>query len=369
MRFSKLNTSWGKNFVENKMPEAHWKLECIERGARIVVITPEYNPTAYRADYWMPLRPQSDGSIFLGAMKIIVDENLHDIDFLKGHSDAPLLVRTDTLQFLDPRDVIADFKFPDFSKSYSGRVQSLSPEQVARLGGMMVWDLNKKQAVPLHREQVGFHYQDSGIDAALVGTYRVKLLNGREVDAMPVWQLYLVHFQDYDLDTSIRSAGRRKICWCAGRGIPARSSLPRFITAKGRTTIFTRLPTPAPPRWCSSPPATWASSVLGNVPGPATTRPEPIRPRPGPGLAWRCIRERIPSILISMRTHTARKSRPISIYYGEEVGYWAHGDTPLIVNTPKYGRKVFTGKTHMPMPEQVPLGVQYKSYQQRQAPL
>jgi len=103
MRFSKLNTSWGKNFVENKMPEAHWKLECIERGARVVVITPEYNPTAYRADYWMPLRPESDGSLFLGAMKIIVDENMHDIDFMKSFSDAPILVRTDTLQYLDPR--------------------------------------------------------------------------------------------------------------------------------------------------------------------------------------------------------------------------------------------------------------------------
>ena len=201
MRFSKLNTSWGKNFVENKMPEAHWKLECIERGARIVVITPEYNPTAYRADYWMPLRPASDGAIFLGAMKIIVDENMHDTDFLKGYTDSPVLVRTDTLQFLDPRDVVAEYKFPDFSKSYSGRVQSLKPAQVERLGGMMVWDLNKKQAVPLHREQVGWHYQNSGIDAALTGTYRVKLLNGREVDAMPVWQMYLVHFQDYDLDT------------------------------------------------------------------------------------------------------------------------------------------------------------------------
>ena len=127
MRFSKLNTSWGKNFVENKMPEAHWKLECIERGARIVVITPEYNPTAYRADYWMPLRPASDGAIFLGAMKIIVDENMHDVDFLKGYTDSPMLVRTDTLQFLDPRDVVADYKFPDFSNSYSGRVQSLKP--------------------------------------------------------------------------------------------------------------------------------------------------------------------------------------------------------------------------------------------------
>ena len=65
----------------------------------------------------------------------------------------------------------------------------------------MVWDLNKKQAVPLHREQVGWHYQNSGIDAALTGTYRVKLLNGREVDVMPIWQMYLVHLQDYDLDT------------------------------------------------------------------------------------------------------------------------------------------------------------------------
>ena len=37
-------------------------------------------------------------------------------------------------------------------------------------------------------------------------------------------------------------------------------------------------------------------------------------------------------------------------YYGEEVGYWNHGDTALIINTPKYGRKVFTGKTHMPSP-------------------
>ena len=60
---------------------------------------------------------------------------MHDVDFLKGYTDAPMLVRTDTLQFLDPRDVVADYKFPDFSKSYSGRVQSLKPEQVAAARG------------------------------------------------------------------------------------------------------------------------------------------------------------------------------------------------------------------------------------------
>ena len=34
----------------------------------------------------------------------------------------------------------------------------------------------------------------------------------------------------------------------------------------------------------------------------------------------------------------------------EEPAYWNHGDVPLIVNTPKEGRKVFTCQTHMPTP-------------------
>jgi len=34
----------------------------------------------------------------------------------------------------------------------------------------------------------------------------------------------------------------------------------------------------------------------------------------------------------------------------ESSAYWPHGDHPLIVDTPKYGRKVFTGATHMPSP-------------------
>ena len=35
---------------------------------------------------------------------------------------------------------------------------------------------------------------------------------------------------------------------------------------------------------------------------------------------------------------------------GEEPAYWNHGERPLIVETPKAGRKVFTGQTHMPTP-------------------
>src|SRR5438132_5250074 len=97
MRFCKLHVIWGKIFVEMKMPEAHWFIECMERGGRLVTIVPEYSPPATKADYWIPVRPGGDGALFLGTIKVILDENLYDADFCKQFTDMPILVRTDTL--------------------------------------------------------------------------------------------------------------------------------------------------------------------------------------------------------------------------------------------------------------------------------
>ena len=48
---------------------------------------------------------------------------------------------------------------------------------------------------------------------------------------------------------------------------------------------------------------------------------------------------------------TKGKDVPVKGYgLDESSAYWPHGDHPLIVDTPKYGRKVFTGDTHMPSP-------------------
>jgi nitrate reductase alpha subunit len=353
MRFSKLNTSWGKNFVENKMPEAHWKLECMERGARLVVITPEYNPTASRADYWIPVRPETDGALFLGASRIIIDENMQDIDFIKQFTDFPLLVRTDTLQYLDPRDVMKEYQFNDFSKSYSGRVQGLKPEQIAALGGMMVWDSNKQQAVPLHREQVGFHYQNSGIDAALTGTYRVKLLNGREVDVMPIYQLYLIHLQDYDLDTVHqinRSPKDLIVRWARDSGSIKPAAIHNgegvchyfHMTQMGRAAALVMILTGNIGKFgtgCH----TWSGNYKVGI-WNAT-------PWSGSGAAVH-LAEDPWNMNLDPNIH-GKEIKYRKFYYGEEPGYWNHGDTALIVNTPKYGRKVFTGKTHMPTPSKV----------------
>ena len=135
-----------------------------------------------------PVRPGGDGALFLGVTKILLDENLYDGDFCKQYTDMPILIRTDTLTYLEPKDVIKDYKMADLSKSYSYKVQAMKDPQRERLGDFMMWDTAKNAAVPMHRELVGLHMTKAGVDPALEGVYKVALLDGKTVDVMPLFQ-------------------------------------------------------------------------------------------------------------------------------------------------------------------------------------
>ncbi|MFQ5473654.1 MAG: nitrate oxidoreductase subunit alpha, partial [Dehalococcoidia bacterium] len=83
----------------NWMPDTHFFYNTMERGAKIVVISPEYGPQTTKADYWLSVRPGiSDTTIFLAVSKIIMDNGWHDEEFVKQFTDLPLLVRTDNLK-------------------------------------------------------------------------------------------------------------------------------------------------------------------------------------------------------------------------------------------------------------------------------
>ena len=67
LRNAGLHVSVGTNFVENKMPEAHFFIELMERGGRIVMVLPEYAPGVTKADCWIRDRPgATDTALFLG---------------------------------------------------------------------------------------------------------------------------------------------------------------------------------------------------------------------------------------------------------------------------------------------------------------
>src|SRR6266542_1284264 len=114
LRFSKLTIQIGKNLVENKMADSHWLNEMMERGGKIVVITPDYSAPSAKADYWIGVRPGlSDTAVLLSVTKVMMDNHWVDEKFVKQFTDLPLLVRTDTLRRLRPQEIFAGYKAKD----------------------------------------------------------------------------------------------------------------------------------------------------------------------------------------------------------------------------------------------------------------
>ena len=74
---------WGTNLVSTGVHAIPFIREAQERGAKLVVIDPRETRTTMMADWHIQPRPGTDAALALGMMKVIVDNNLHDVEFLK----------------------------------------------------------------------------------------------------------------------------------------------------------------------------------------------------------------------------------------------------------------------------------------------
>ena len=74
---------WGGNLVSTGVHAIPFIQKARKRGARFIVIDPRITRTTMMADWHVQPRPATDGALALGMMKVIVDEGLHDLDFLK----------------------------------------------------------------------------------------------------------------------------------------------------------------------------------------------------------------------------------------------------------------------------------------------
>ncbi|MBT8447888.1 MAG: molybdopterin-dependent oxidoreductase [Gammaproteobacteria bacterium] len=97
---SKLIVLFGKNIADTAHSDIHFMFDAMEQGARVVSIDPRYSRTSAKADQWIPIRPGTDAAMILAMIKVIIDADLHDADYLRGHSNAPYLVREDTGKLL-----------------------------------------------------------------------------------------------------------------------------------------------------------------------------------------------------------------------------------------------------------------------------
>ncbi len=349
LRNSRLHIQVGKNLVENKMADSHFFHEIMERGGKIVAIAPEYSPPASKADYWIPVRPQTDAALFLGIARLMIDRGWYDPDFVKRFTDLPILVRTDTLKRLDPADV-----FPGYEKALrpdgpSFAEQGLTPEDYERLQDFVVWDRNEGPT-PITRDDVGDRMR---ADPVLEGRFSVRLLDGTRVEVAPLFELYRQHLRDYDLDTvaEITRAPKELIerlaedIWTLS---PVAIHVGEGINHWFHATEANRaMHLPLMLTGNIGKPGAGCYSWAGNYKSALFQETH----WSGPGFNGWVYEDPFAQ---NLDEHASPKEIVVAKRAkGEEPAYWNHGDRPLVVDTPKYGRKVFTGTTHMPTPTKV----------------
>ncbi len=351
LRFCKLVIQVGKNLIENKMPESHWLNEVMERGGKIVDIAPEYNCPATKSDYWISVRPGlSDTAIFLGITRLLIENKWYDADFVRKFTDFPLLVRTDTLKRLRPEEVIPGYKLKDLSNGPSVKLHGLKEEQRRKIGDFTVWDLDQNKPVAVSRDEVGEHFK---LNAALEGSFRVKLVDGQEVEVMPIFEMYKRHLKDYDLKTVEEITGAkaelverlaRDIWETTKAGHPVAIHIGEGVnhyfhaTLHNRATYLPLILTGNIGKHGAGV-YTWAGNYKGGV--------FQASPWTGPGVGTYAAEDPFHPVLDENARLTKKNVRKCGDV--EDPSYWACGEKILAIDTPQ-GRKVFTGQTHMPTP-------------------
>jgi len=351
LRFSKLTIQVGKNLVENKMADSHFFIEAMERGGKIVTITPEYSPPATKADYWIPIRPATDTALFLGITRILIDRGWFDADFVRRFTDLPLLIRTDTGRRIRAAELFPGYRPGLAPDGPSFARQGLTAEQYERLGGdFVVWDEGRGGPAAVTRDDVGERLTAKGIRPTLEWRGRLRLVDGTEVEALTTWSAYRDHLADYDLETVADITGApaeliERLAHDIATINPAAAHIGEGVNHWFHATLANRaIHLPFMLTGNIGRPGAGVYTWAGNYKSALFQG----HPESGPGFkGWIAEDPFEPNLDPNA---SGSQIRAHLYGYGEEPAYWNHGDRPLIVETPKYGRKVFTGRTHMPTP-------------------
>jgi anaerobic selenocysteine-containing dehydrogenase len=77
---------WACNMISTNLHLWPFVAEAQRRGAKVVVIDPVRHRTAARADWYIPIRPGTDGALALAMMHVIIAEGLTDEDYVRDYT-------------------------------------------------------------------------------------------------------------------------------------------------------------------------------------------------------------------------------------------------------------------------------------------
>jgi anaerobic selenocysteine-containing dehydrogenase len=92
---SKTFINWGGNPVVSQPHMMHFILEAQDKGMKYIVIDPAFNANAAKADWYIPINATTDGVLAFGALNEVFAQGWEDTDFIRDHTEAPLLIKED----------------------------------------------------------------------------------------------------------------------------------------------------------------------------------------------------------------------------------------------------------------------------------
>lgn len=234
---------WGMNWITTKMPDAHWLTEARMKGSKVTVIACEYSATAHKGDNVLVVRPGVTPALALGFCHVILNEKLYDAEYLKKYTDMPFLVRSDNGKLLKPEDIIKDYKPAALKKYLTVLKEGEKPEPGFKQGNPVVteklrnewsdfvaWDEVKKKPVVITRDDYGNTIAENGFSLALEGAFKVKTIDGKEVDVQSVFS-----FTKKYIDDNFDPQSVEEITWGPKEGIVA---IAREIAKNSGSTLF-----------------------------------------------------------------------------------------------------------------------------------
>lgn len=343
--YAKTVIVWGMNWIATKMPDAHWLTEARLKGTKIVVIACEYSSTSSKADQAIIVRPGTTPALALGLSNVILKEKLYDAQYVKQWTDMPILVRMDTLKHLRAKEVfgnVAELKSVRMLKPgemapppATHTAQQNVPEAMRlEWGDYVWWDAASNAPKMLTRDMVG---KNSTIgDPKLEGSVEVTLADGKKVRCRPVFDLVKEYAAHFDPKTT------EEMTWAPAAAV---EELARHIAKQPGTTLFAI--GMGPNQFFNNDNKdrdllmlAALTGNIGHIGGNVGSYAGNYRVALFNG-APQYINENP----FDLEMDPAKPSRPKQYWRAESAHYYNHEDHPLRV-----GKKLLTGKTHMPTP-------------------
>ncbi len=183
---------WGSNVVQTRIPDAHFAYEARYNGAKLCVVSPDYNSSAVHADHFLQIQPGTDALLAMGLARLLVANGWIDRPYITEQTDLPLLVRTDTHKFLREADLKAGGSAEVF----------------------YLWDRRGNRAVPAPgcqglraRAKEKASLRLDGLDVPLEGRFTVTLADGKSVAVTTVFERLKGELAKYPLERVARETG------------------------------------------------------------------------------------------------------------------------------------------------------------------